>query len=163
MNAKRAHHGRPAALVLLCLLAPTPALAAIKNMAVVVSPTSRLDGIGLADLTKLCKGTQRALPDGKNFTLVIKDPDAPDMRVTMEKLFGMTLAEAKAAIARLNNSHPGPPVVRIVRNDEEVLSTVAETPGAVGIVDVYSINSSIKVLRVDGKLPFDYGYALRGN
>jgi hypothetical protein len=32
----------------------------------------------------------------------------------------------------------------------------------VGIVDVYSINSSVKVLRVDGKLPFDSGYALKG-
>jgi hypothetical protein len=33
----------------------------------------------------------------------------------------------------------------------------------VGIVDVYSINSSVKVLRVDGKLPFDAGYPLKGN
>jgi hypothetical protein len=40
---------------------------------------------------------------------------------------------------------------------------VDNTPGAVGIVDVYSINSSVKVLRIDGKLPFDVGYALKGN
>jgi hypothetical protein len=32
----------------------------------------------------------------------------------------------------------------------------------VGIVDVYLINSSVKVLRVDGKLPFDLGYVLKG-
>jgi len=40
---------------------------------------------------------------------------------------------------------------------------VASIPGAIGLVDVYSINSSVKVLRVDGKLPFDVGYALKGN
>jgi len=37
------------------------------------------------------------------------------------------------------------------------------TPGAIGLVDVYAINSSVKVLRVDGKLPFDAGYVFKGN
>ena len=53
--------------------------------------------------------------------------------------------------------------MKIVDSDEELLRTVEATPGAVGIVDVYSINSTVKVLRVDGKLPFDVGYALKGN
>jgi hypothetical protein len=44
-----------------------------------------------------------------------------------------------------------------------LLRTVDSTPGAIGIVDVYAINSSVKVLRIDGKLPFDVGYALKGN
>ena len=38
----------------------------------------------------------------------------------------------------------------------------AEVDGLIEIVDVYSINSAVKVLRVDGKLPFDFGYALKG-
>jgi hypothetical protein len=52
--------------------------------------------------------------------------------------------------------------VKIVDSEADLLRTVEATPGAVGIVDVYSINSSVKVLRVDGKLPFDVGYALKG-
>jgi hypothetical protein len=52
--------------------------------------------------------------------------------------------------------------VKIVDSEVDLLRTVEATPGAVGIVDVYSINSSVKVLRVDGKLPFDLGYALKG-
>lgn len=53
--------------------------------------------------------------------------------------------------------------MKIVENDEDLLRTVEATAGAVGIIDVYSINSSVKVLRLDGKLPFDLGYALKGN
>ena len=49
------------------------------------------------------------------------------------------------------------------RSDEELLKTVEATSGAIGIVDVYSITSSVKVLRIDGKLPFDVGYPLKGN
>jgi hypothetical protein len=53
--------------------------------------------------------------------------------------------------------------IKIAGSDEELLRIVEATPGAVGIIDVYSINSSVKVLRVDGKLPFDAGYTFKGN
>jgi hypothetical protein len=82
------------------------------------------------------------------------------MHVAVQKLFGAAPGDVKAAIAKLNESRLA---VKIVASDEELLHTVESTPGAVGILDVYAINSSVKVLRVDGKLPFDVGYALKGN
>jgi len=141
-------------------LLSSAALPAVRNMAVVVSTSSKLSDVALADLAKLCKGAQKTWPDGKAFTLVIKDPQAPEMRVAVEKLFGAEPTEIKAVIGKLNDSRP---TVKIVDNDEDLLRTVGATPGAVGILDVYSINSSVKVLRLDGKLPFDVGYPLRGN
>jgi hypothetical protein len=88
------------------------------------------------------------------------DPESLEMRVTVQKLFGVAPAEVKPLVAKLNESRP---VIKIVENDEDIMRTVDATPGAVGLVDVYAINSSVKVLRVDGKLPFDGGYALKGN
>jgi hypothetical protein len=82
------------------------------------------------------------------------------MRTPVQKLFGMAPADLKAAVPKLNESRQ---LVKIVETDEELLRTVEATPGAVGIVDVYSINSAVRVLRVDGKLPFDVGYPLKGN
>ncbi|HEX8764551.1 MAG TPA: hypothetical protein VF740_05290 [Candidatus Acidoferrum sp.] len=151
---------RIAAILGCLLLLAAAALAGTRNMAVVVSAGSKLTDLPLADLAKLCKGTQKTWPDGKNFTLVMKDPDSPEMHVVAQKLFGAAPGEAKATIAKLNEAHL---TVKIVDNDEDLLRTVEATPGAVGIVDVYSINSSVKVLRVDGKLPFDLGYALKGS
>jgi hypothetical protein len=80
--------------------------------------------------------------------------------VATQKLFGAAPGEVKALIAKLNEPRLA---VKIVENDEDLLRTVEATPGAVGIIDVYSINSSVKVLRLDGKLPFDLGYPLKGN
>ena len=134
--------------------------AAVKNMAVVVSAGSKLSDVPLADLVKLCKGAQKNWSDGKSFMLIIKNPEAPEMRVAVQKLFGDASGDIKAAIAKLNESRM---IVKIAGSDEELLRMVETTPGAVGIIDVYSINSSVKVLRVDGKLPFDAGYALKGN
>jgi hypothetical protein len=138
----------------------TAALSAFKNMAVIVSAGSKLSDIPLADLAKLCKGTQKTLPDGRNFQLVIKNPESPEMRIAAQKLFGAGPGEVKSAIAKLNESHQ---LVKIVETDDDLLHVVEATPGAVGLLDVYSINSSVKVLRVDGKLPFDVGYAFKAN
>ena len=149
----------PAALLAAACLA-VPATPAIKNMAVIVSAGSKLSDVPLADLAKLCKGTQKTWPDGKAFTLVIKDPESAEMKIVTQKLFGASGSDAKAAIAKLNEGHEA---VKVVGSDEDLLRTVGATPGAVGIVDVYAINSAVKVLRVDGKLPFDVGYALKGN
>ena len=82
------------------------------------------------------------------------------MRAAVQKLFNMTPADLKTALPKINETRA---VVRIVDADTDLLHTVAEIPGAVGIVDVYAINSSVKVIRIDGKLPFDVGYALKGN
>jgi hypothetical protein len=147
---------------LLCLASMLGALssAAVKNMAVIIAAGSKLADVPLTDLVKMCKGTQKAWPDGKTFTLVMKSPEAPEMRVAMQKLFGDVGGDVKAAIAKVNEARL---TIKIVASDEDLLRTVEATPGAVGILDVYAINSSVKVLRVDGKLPFDMGYALKGN
>jgi hypothetical protein len=141
-------------------LACTPVVPASKNMAVVASAGSKLADVPLTELVKYCKGSAKAWPDGRNFVIVLKNPDLPEMRVALQKLFGGGAAEARLAIAKLNETRQA---AVIVDSDDDLLRAVDTTPGAVGIVDVYSINSSVKVLRVDGKLPFDVGYALKGN
>jgi hypothetical protein len=148
-----------AALFLASALA-FPVLAAMKSLAVVTAAGSKVQDVPLAELVKMCKGTQKAWSDGKSFTLVMKDPEAPDMHVAVQKLFGMAPGDLKASIAKLNEARQ---VLKVVDSDEQLLRTVEATPGAAGIVDVYSINSAVKVLRIDGKLPFDVGYVLKGN
>lgn len=148
--------------VLVCLSASLVEVAspAAKKLAVVTSTSSSLQDVQLANLVKLCNGTQKAWPNGEAFTLVIEDPEAPEMSIAVRKLLGASGENAKAAIAKLNGSRE---VVKIVGNDEVLLQTVVATPGAVGIVDLYSVNSAVKVLKIDGRLPFDVDYELKGN
>lgn len=149
---------RVAALCFVPLLAHS-ALPATKKLAVVTSAGSKLADIPLGDLSNLCKGVRKAWPDGKNFELVIKDPESPEMRSALQLLFGSS-SDIKSVIAKLNETRR---VVYVVDSEDELMRTVDSLPGAVGILDVYSINDSVKVLRIDGKLPFDVGYALKGS
>jgi len=144
----------------LLLLSALPLLSAVKSWALVTATGNKLQGVSTAELLKLCRGAQRTWPDGRNFTLVIHDPESPEMHGAIQKLFGVAASEVKPLLAKLNESRQ---VIRIAQTDEELLRTVAATPGAVGLVDVYAINSAVKVLRIDGKLPFDVGYVFKSN
>lgn len=145
-------------LVCIALSAAVASFAAIKNMALVVAADSKLPDLSFAELTKLCKGTQKTWPDGRPFTLVMKDPTIPEMHMPILKILGASPAESKAAVAKINEARV---LIKIVATDEDVFRAVTSIHGAMGIVDVYSINSAVKVLHVDGKLPFDAGYPLK--
>ena len=55
------------------------------------------------------------------------------------------------------------PAIVIAASDEDLVNKVASLPGAVGVVDVYAINSSVAVVKIAGKLPLEPGYLLHGN
>ena len=75
-------------LVLSCLvLVASVSYPAIKNMAVVVAADSNLPDLTMVEFTKLCKGAQKSWPDGRSFTLVLKDPTSPEMHVAVQKAF----------------------------------------------------------------------------
>ena len=93
---------RCAAVMALLVWACTPAVPPIKNMAVVVSGGSKLADLSLVELVKYCKGTAKVWPDGKNFVIVLKNPDAPDMRVALQKLFGSGGSDVKVVTGHLH-------------------------------------------------------------
>jgi hypothetical protein len=79
------------------------------------------------------------------------------MKTAIEKLYHMQAEQFKALLAAHSSA------VIFVHSETELLKSVESIPGAVGLVDVYSINSRVNVLKVDGKLPLEQGYFLQGN
>ena len=134
--------------------------ATARDVAVVVNKSNGTKNVTLAELTKLVKGTTKKWADAREVTLVIKDPAASDMKTVVQKVFGMTPDEVKTLIATLNGARKDS--VLIVPSDDVLVKTVQTTPGAVGFVDVYSINSGISVVKIDNKSPLEPGYALHG-
>ena len=134
--------------------------AAARDVAVIVNRSNATKNVTLAELTKLAKGTTKKWADAKDVVLVIRDPASPDMKTVLQKVFGMTPDEVKTLVTTLNGARRDS--VLIVPSDDVAVKTVQTTPGAVGFVDVYSINSGISVLKLDGKSPLEPGYALHG-
>jgi ABC-type phosphate transport system substrate-binding protein len=147
-----------------CLfLAASVSLAAARDLALVSNKANSVSGITLPDLIKVCKGQNNRWPDGKSITFIMRNPSAPEMKFFVEKVYAISGAEVKEVIATANHGRMGHPAVMIVDSDEDLVNKVASIPGAIGVVDVYAINSSVAVVKLAGKLPLEPGYLLHGN
>jgi ABC-type phosphate transport system substrate-binding protein len=138
-------------------------LAHAKDVALVANKGSSVTAVTLPELTKICKAQMPRWPDGKAVTVVVRDPASPDMKLVLEKIYSMTPAAVNELIATANHERGTHPAIIVVSSDDDLVHKVAATPGAVGLVDVYAINSSVDVMKVGGKLPFEPGYPLHGN
>lgn len=138
-------------------------LAQAKDIALIANKGSSVSALTLAELVKLCKAQTSRWPDGKSVTLIVRDPASPEMKMVVEKIYSMTPEATSGLIASANHGRTNHPAIVVVSSDEELVRKVAATPGAVGLVDVYAINSSVDVMKIGGKVPFEPGYPLHGN
>jgi hypothetical protein len=139
------------------------ALAHSKDLALISNKSNELVAITLPELVKVCKGQVSRWPDGKPVSFITRDPGAPEMKLLLEKVYGMSKDDVKALIASANHGRINHPAIVVVESDDEVVKKVGSIPGAVGVVDVYSISGGVTVVKVGGKLPLEPGYPLHGN
>jgi ABC-type phosphate transport system substrate-binding protein len=150
-------------IFLLTLFVIGASLASARDLALVSNKSNPVGAITLPDLVKICKAQTNRWPDGKPVTFVMRSPSVPAMKVVLEKVYGMSESEVDGLIATSNRGRPTHPAILIATSDDELVNKVASVPGAIGVVDVYSINSSVAVVKVAGKLPLEPGYLLHGN
>jgi hypothetical protein len=155
-------HARRVLATALVILSWT-ALAQSKDLALISNKSNSVQALTLTELVKVCKGQTSRWPDGKPVSFVTRDPAAAEMKLVLEKVYGMSKDDVKAAIASANHSRANHAAIIVVESDEALVKKVESIPGAVGLVDVYSISGGVTVLKLGGKLPLEPGYLLHGN
>ncbi len=121
------------------------------HTAVVVNKENTIENVTAAHLGKIIRGELKKWPDGRNIVLVLHKDSAGENE-TLERLNKMSAAEWKTFLAAHKDS------ILFVDTDADVLKEVQSEPGAIGLVEVHSIDSSVNVVHVDGKLPMEFGY-----
>ena len=121
------------------------------HTAVVVNKDNAVENVSSAHLERIVRGEIKKWPDGKSVVLVLHKDSAGETE-TLQRLNKMSAAEWKSFLASRKDA------VVFVDTDADVLKAVQTEPGAVGLIDVHSIDNSVNVVHVDGKLPMESGY-----
>jgi ABC-type phosphate transport system substrate-binding protein len=121
------------------------------HTAVVVNKDNAIENVTSAHLAKIVRGEVKKWPDGKNIVLVLHK-DSEGESETLERLNKMSAAEWKSFVSTHKDS------IMFVDTDADVLKAVQSEPGALGLIEVHSVDNSINVVHVDGKLPMEFGY-----
>jgi ABC-type phosphate transport system substrate-binding protein len=136
-------------LLLLVAVFSVPSFA--HHMAVVVAADNSATNLTSVQLGKIFRTETKKWPDGRNIVLILHRASTGET-ITLQHLNKMTAAQFQA----WSNEHRDQ--VKFVDSDQDMLTAVQATPGAVGLVDVRAVNDKVKVLHVDGKLPLEDGY-----
>jgi ABC-type phosphate transport system substrate-binding protein len=140
---------RRLSILLFFVISSAPCFA--HHMAVIVDKNNKTESVTSAHLAKIFRAEIKKWPDGRDVVLIFHNNSSGE-KSTLERLMKVSDSELQSLIAAHKNS------LKMAASDAEVLGLVETTPGAIGLVDVNSVNGSINVVKVDGKLPTEAGY-----
>ena len=152
------------AIVLLSSLLGTAlvqtSLAQDQDVAVVVNPKNPITNVTRSDLRKIFAGEKRTWSGGVSVKLFVRVPGSYE-RVVLLRILGMSESEYKQYwIAQVFHGDAQAEPVALFSNGMQKEAIIA-FPGAIALMALQDVKSSMKVVKVDGHLPGEPGYPLR--
>jgi hypothetical protein len=132
------------------------------DISVVVHPDVAVDNLTMAELRRYLTGDREFWgTGGPRVTIFIRAPIARARDTVVRDVCQMTEAQFRQHwIGKVfRNETPSAP--KIAYSNDAVLEQVGRTPGAIGFIEGPVTAKSVKVLRVDGRLPGQPGYRLK--
>ena len=148
-------------LLVLLALAPRPVRAGNEvALAVIVSPSSKLTNISVADLRRVFQSERLTDPDGNRLIALNHPPKTVDRVGFDQVVLGMDAeGVGRFWIDRKIRGGSGPP--RTVESLTTLRRVVEKLPGAIGYLRPAQLSNEVRAVRVEGKLPEDPGYPVR--
>src|SRR5207248_8134067 len=134
---------------------------ATSDVAVVVHPDIPIDNLTLGELRRLVLGDRGFWPASVRVTLLLRAPVAHERDVILRTVCQMTEAQFRQHwIGKVFRADTAV-APKIVYSPEMSVDLVNRVPGAITFVDASSASRTLKLLKIDGKLPGEAGYPLR--
>jgi hypothetical protein len=130
-------------------------------VAIVVHPETGVDNLTFAELRAIFRGERQFWDDGRRVTLLMRAPVAAERELVLDRIYGMDEAGFREYwIGKMFRAEvaSGP---KLVYSADMARDLVTVIPGAITFVPVSDVSAATKVVRIDGKLPSEQGYALR--
>lgn len=137
------------------------AAAATGDIAVVVNPDVKVEGLTFAELRKILLGNRQFWPSGQPVTLIVRAPVSSERTFLLQKVYDMSEAQYRQYwIAKVFRAEAtsGP---RVVVSNVESVELVSVLSGAITLMEASDVPAGLKVLQVDGLLPGSKNYALK--
>ncbi len=130
-------------------------------LAIIVNTANPVDNLSLPELRKVFLGERAHWPNGRRITLVMMEAGKPERKALIREVCQMSESEFSRHF--LQGVFTGEVFVspKTLSSPVGVRKFVFNVPGAIGYVRSTDIDATVKVLRVDGRLPDAKEYGLR--
>jgi phosphate transport system substrate-binding protein len=138
-----------------------PDQAELENaLAIIVNTENPVSDLSLRELRKVFLGDRGHWPNSHRITLVMMEASQPERKALLREVVQMT--ESDFTHHFLNGVFTGELFAspKTLSSPVGVRKFVFNVPGAIGYVRASDLDSTVKVIRIDGHLPSDKDYPL---
>ena len=132
-----------------------------EGIAIVVDRSNPLSDISSTELREIFFGERQWWTHDRPITLVALHAGTAERATVLRSIYGMNeKAYEKFLLLKIfRGEMANPPIDSATAEDAK--KTISGTTGSIGYLRASDVDDSMKVLRIDGRLPDDDGYLLR--
>lgn len=135
--------------------------AASTPIAIVVHKDTEVDNLSLQDLRNIFLANQQFWPDRTRIILLVRAPKSEERDFVLNRIYQMDEGQFRQYwIAKMFRAEV-PRGPKIVFSNDMAIDLVVAIPGSISFIAANEVTDTVRVIRVDGKLPSDDGYPLK--
>jgi ABC-type phosphate transport system substrate-binding protein len=129
-------------------------------LAIVVNPSNPVEYLSLVELRKIFMGERIRWPNGHRVIVAMLDSGFPERDAALREVYRMTESGYRDHFLKGRYTGDIPVLPKTLSSPEILRRFIFNAPGAIGYLRASDVNSSVKVVSIDGRLPDNREYAL---
>lgn len=146
--------------ILIALMGGGYAAAADETLAIIVNRNNPVDDISSGELSRIFRLEQQYWGNGEKIYAIMLETGTIEKSIMLQKIYKMDEDSLKRFwLGKLYRAEVAA-FPKTFASSEAVKRYVRQVPNAIGYVSVSTADETVKIIRIDGKLPQEAGYAL---
>ena len=130
-------------------------------LAIILNQSNPVENCSFDELRKIFLGERSHWPNGRRITVVMLDPIQPERKIVLREIYGMSEKDLNNHFIQGVFTGAVLAAPKTLASAADVRKFVFNVPGAIGYVRGADVDTTVKALRIDGRLPDDKDYRLR--
>jgi phosphate transport system substrate-binding protein len=131
-----------------------------QSLAIVVNPSNPIENLSFVELRKIFLGEQVRWPNGHRVIVAMLDSGFPERDAALREVYRMTERGYRDHFLKGRYTGDIPVLPKTLSSPEILRKFIFNAPGAIGYLRASDVNSSVKVVSIDGHLPDNREYPL---
>ena len=132
-----------------------------QSLAIVVNPSNPIENLSFVELRKIFLGERVRWPNGHRVIVAMLDSGFPERDAVLREVYRMTERGYRDHFLKGRYTGDIPVLPKTLSSPEIVRRFIFNAPGAIGYLRASDVDSSVKVVSIDGRLPDNREYELR--
>ncbi|HKN37241.1 MAG TPA: hypothetical protein VJX16_28690 [Terriglobales bacterium] len=130
-------------------------------LTIIVNKSNPVENLSFAELRKIFLGERSRWPNGHRVIVAMMEPGYAERKTILRDVYRMTETEYRDYFLQGTYTGDIPASPKTLSSPAILRKFVFNAPGAIGYLLASDVDASVRVVRIDGRLPSDVEYKLQ--